>query len=267
MQKIRTIAFVINMIGINALTLPALAAPIMVDSVGIEECFNEAERLSRLTCYDLLLDRDEITDTQNEIEGITNITPLIPAALIFAEKLITAPDRTEENVRVTLIERANSVILHGSGENGVFDLIDTSIPQDAFDIMRADNDLYLALPSQKDIGEQAVLSASCQNNITRLKVYFDVPFSGKTQKARFYGGKTLINDGSEARHVWVRGDGYVLENARGLDAIRLLSQLSQGQLGQISVGTGEDVRSAFFDTDALRAALPMLQRHCSWSFP
>ncbi|MCV6596899.1 MAG: hypothetical protein OIF40_07430, partial [Mangrovicoccus sp.] len=50
-----------------------------------------------------------------------------------------------------------------------------------------------------------------------------------------------------------------------LDSIKLIQHITNGTLGQIAIGRGENIRSAFFPMPALAKALPLVAHHCSWT--
>ena len=238
-----------------------LAETVTLEREQVRFCFDKAERLERLRCYDRVLNRpgfsDEGTRDKDEAENI-------PQALAFAMSLLETRDRVENRVHITLIDRETGDRLRGGRYGGVFELIDIMIPQEEYDVLREESDMFLAMKSEEKIGEPAILVLSCEGDISHLKLYLGTPFEGKYADARFYGSSALGSDMVEQRSMWVRGAGHALESPRGLDTIKLLRRLTTGSLGQISIGEGREPRSAFFDTDALTEALPYLARHCGW---
>lgn len=223
------------------------------------------ERLARLACYDQVLLRPEITDTAPTLAAET-IENTIEPAVVEVTKLLNSPYATDDGVFVTLTDRETGGTLAALGDDGILNASPQQQATEEFEAMRLETDLFLVLPSVTEIGEQAALVVSCQNNITHLQVYWFERFEGRAEDVRFYYDTSLSDgDSNEDRRFRVRGNGFILENARGLDSIRLVQEMSKTQRIQISVGAGADVRSAFFDTDALPTALPMTARHCSWS--
>lgn len=262
MQKISIVITVACLVATQALAQD-ISGSVMVDERELNTCFQTVERLERLMCYDTVLKRVEISDTVPVSKPSPEQIPK-PNSVMFSGRLLGREAVEKDGAFITLINRDSGDTLSNDSEDGAFDLVDPPLDQEQLQTLRQENDLYVAIKSKDGIGEKTILVASCENNITRLKIYFYTPFEGRTEIARFYSGESLSEDNSEVRHMWVRGDGYILENARGLDSIRLLKQLSHGLLGQISFRDGDDVRSSFFDTSPLNTAIPLLSRHCSW---
>ena len=235
----------------------------------LEQCFSKSERLARLKCYDLLLERPQLLEEDTaavETDQVERVAQL-PPAISYANDLLISQHLIEDRVHITL-RRADGgeyqefIEFEGGDLKG---FLDEPRSEEQAEQLRLDTDLFLAIESDTSIGEAATLILSCENNISRLKVVFHQPFDGRFVDARFYGSETLSDENSLSRKLWVRGDGYLLENARGLDSIKLIARLISGALSQVSVGNGENIRSAFFETEALTKALPYLARHCSWS--
>lgn len=240
-----------------------------VSESALEQCFAQSERLARLECYDVLLERPQLLEdvaAAEETEQEERAAQL-PRAITYANDLLTSQDLIGGSIHMTL-RRADGgehqALIEFEG-GGLEDFLDEPRSKEEAKRLRLENDLFLALESDTSIGEAATLILSCENNISRLKVVFSQPFDGRFVDARFYGSETLSDESSLSRKLWVRSDGYLLENARGLDSIRLIARIVSGALSQISVGNGENIRSAFFETEALGKALPYLARHCSWS--
>lgn len=248
-----------------ALVCSAASAQDFVPRTDLQPCFEMEERLSRLACYDQVLKRPDVTDTQaNTVPEPPEDT--IEPAIIEAAKLLNSPYITEDGVFVTLRDRETGGTLSALGEEGLLNSPKPPKITEKFETLRLETDLFLVLPSEQEIGEQAVLVVSCQNNITHLQVYWYERFEGRSEDVRFYYDTSLSDgDSNEDRRFRVRGNGFIIENARGLDSIRLVQEMSKTQRIQVSVGVGADVRSAFFNTEALPSALPMTARHCSWS--
>ena len=239
-----------------------------VDEV-LRGCFDTIERLARLKCYDDYFGRPNLIGdlgTKEEVVPVERIAT-VPPAIAYANALLNAPDRIEETVAVTFkpVEGVEEPMPLDWSEEGLIAFLSAPRSEEEDKRLRLENDLFLAVESDASIGEPATLILSCENNISRLKVVFGEPFDGKFIDARFYASETLTEDKSLQRKLWIRGQGYLIENARGLDSIQLMARIVSGSRSQIAVGNGETIRSAFFETDALKKGLPLLARQCSWS--
>lgn len=252
--------------------LPVTSQPVpdqTVQGAQLQICFDESERLARLKCYDDLLERPRTVEEAakpQETDAVERVAQL-PKAIEYANSLLFGKNLVEETVSVSLrpVEESSAELPEGVGEDGILGFLKSPFTDEDLKALRGSYDLFLAIASDETIGEAATLLLSCENNISRLKIVFSEPFEGRFVDARFYGSENLTDDAGLHRKLWVRGEGYLLENARGLDAIKLMGRIVAGARSQISVGNGEAVRSAFFETDALRDALPLLAQHCSWS--
>lgn len=231
----------------------------VVDMVPLETCFAQRERLSRLECYDTLLQRPQIQNTAPVVQE----KPEIPHVVTQAWEFLESPDRVDEDVAVTMINRQTGAKFVG-GEDGLITTLNAPLSEEALSERKAEYDLFLVLSSDPTVGEDATLIVSCENEITRLKIIYSESFEGRFAEARFYGRETLAGEDGVERKLWVHGQGYMLENARGLDSIRLIQHITAGDLGQIAVGRGDHIRSAFFATPALKKAIPLAARQCSW---
>ncbi len=267
MFKIRTLKNTFSLVAFSAaLTSPTMAqeAGGTIDRALLTPCFEDSERLSRLECYDSVLERPEVTDVTPEPEP--EPAPQIVPAIAFLTGLMTSPDVSENGVAVTLRERDNGASLRVFDEEGEVDLRTRAGEPVDPETYRDDTDLFLALQSIEGQGEDATLVVSCQNDITRFRIYWYQPFETRTTSVRFhYDDSVLENEGRELRQFHVRGGGYVTENARGLDSIRLTRAISGAEITQVGIGDSSDLRSAFFNTAALDDVLPLLARHCSWA--
>lgn len=235
----------------------------------LEQCFALSERLARLECYDVLLGRPQLLDDRKAEEEPVQIERVaeLPRAISYANDLLNGTDLIGGEIHMTLRRSdggENQEFIAFEGE-GLEDFLNEQRTEEEAKKLRVENDLFLAIESDTSIGEPATLILSCENNISRLKVVFNQPFGGRFVGARFFGSEKLSEESALSRKLWVRSDGYLLENARGLDSIQLIARIVSGALSQVSVGEGEAIRSAFFKTDALKQALPYLARHCSWS--
>ncbi|MGB0903218.1 type VI secretion system-associated protein TagO [Halocynthiibacter sp.] len=267
MFKIRTLIGTFSLAAFSAALAPPLLAQegaVTIDRELLTPCFEDNERLSRLECYDRVLARPEVTDVTPEPEP--EPAPQIVPAIAFLTGLLTSPDVSENGVAMILRERDNGANLRVFDDEGEVDLrtlagetVDPETYQD-------DTDLFLALQSLEGQGEDATLVVSCQKDITRFRIYWYEPFATRTTSVRFhYDDSVTENEGRELRQFHVRGDGYVTENARGLDSIRLTRAISAADITQVGIGDSSNLRSAFFNTAALDEMLPLLAHHCSWA--
>ncbi|WP_039017025.1 type VI secretion system-associated protein TagO [Halocynthiibacter namhaensis] len=236
----------------------------LFDRTLLAPCFNDTERLSRLECYDRVLARP--TDEEVTAEVVTPLVPAVIPALVFTAGLLASPYVTEAGVYVSLKDRETGRELPAfDNEGNTFELT-TVEGETESSPLKEDTDVFLALESQAGGDEPAVLVVSCENNITRFRVFWYTPFEERYTSVRFHYDNALSEEGGrELRRFRVRQNGYAVENARGLDSIRLTKGLSAAEITQVGVGAGENIRSAFFNTAALTEALPIVARHCSWS--
>ena len=267
MFKIRTLISTFSLVAFSA----ALSNPLQaqegvgdIDRSLLTPCFEDNERLSRLECYDTVLQRPKVTDV-TPAPAPAPKAPVIPA-IAFLTGLMTSPDVSENGVAVSLRARDNGASLRVFDVEGEVDLRDAAGEPVDLETYRDDTDIFLALQSVEGQGEDATLVASCQNDITRFRIYWYEPFATRTTSVRFhYDDSVTENTGRELRQFHVRGGGYVTENARGLDSIRLTRAISGADMTQVGIGDSENLRSAFFNTSALNDVLPLLARHCSWA--
>ncbi|WP_259779347.1 type VI secretion protein [Aestuariispira ectoiniformans] len=261
MQKIRTLIFAAAgcLVGTSAWT----AETISLDPADVGKCFSETDRLDRLGCYDRLLGRPGIDDIGRPVAtGGTGLTGETPPAVTFVEGFLATSATTAQGVHVTLLDRSTGEPVKVG--DGVASLIDEPGGEQGDERLGRNADVYLALRNIDDARTDGALLVSCENNITRMRIKWGTPFETATVPARFLFGDTLTDEGSIKRVLRVGGQGYLLESARGLESIRLLRKMIAGSRVQISAGRGQAVRSLFFNANALRDALPMVGRHCSW---
>ena len=268
MFKIRTLENTFFSIAFSvAYVVPLYAqeAVGVIDRSLLVPCFEKNERLSRLECYDTVLKRPEVTDSAPELDPKPDAQ--IAPAIAFLSSLINSWDISENGVIVTLREHDSGSSLRVYNDEGEVQLRSQAGKHVDPETYQESTDLFLALPNIEGQGEKATLVASCQNDITRLRIYWYEPFETRTTSVRFhYDDSVTQNEGRELRQFHVRGNGYVTENARGLDSIRLTRALSGSEISQVGIGVNSDLRSAFFNTAALNDVLPLLAHHCSWAF-
>ena len=255
-----------------ALAGESAAQQIVLDGAAVEACLSEDDRIDRLGCYDLLLGRPSdppaLLPPPEPIaaEGVSEI----PAETRAFQRLFQTPTVTDEGVAVTVLANdTGQAVLRDpdrflqqimSGQSG-----------DQSEAFRRDHDVFLAIPTLPDQGEEGMLVVSCENNITHLRAIWPTPFDRSAIASRFLFGNALA-DPSRQRDMVLRArpGGFELIGPRGLESIRMLGEAVSGQRLQIATGTGsgagpDAVRSLFFDMEPLRAALPLVARHCSWS--
>ncbi|MEQ5778150.1 hypothetical protein J4E05_21680 [Thalassospira sp. NFXS8] len=264
MQKIRTVSVMALMMVCGGISVDAQAQTV-IDDTALGACFAKANRLDRLGCYDSLLGRPNTGD-----EGITVSRAVVeedektPVAVSYVNGFLRSADVTPQGVAVTLLDHKSGAKITGGKDGSLLDRINPPRDRAAFDALRRKADLYLALSSLADAGEQGAMLVSCENNITRLRLMWKDAFSGRTADARFLYGGSIAQENATGTVLRVNGQGHILETPRGLESIRLLKTISDGSRIQVSVDAGQEQRSLFFDADALRGALPMMGRHCAW---
>lgn len=231
----------------------------------VNACFEMNERLARLECYDTLLGRPGEIDLNVQSPQTDADAPVqTPNAIQFVEKLIEKGQSTENGVLVALLERGGHKRYATQGKTAV-EFMKSIRSQADIETVRETANLYIILPSIKTLGEEAVLVASCIEDITNLDIYWYQSLGKREVTARFLTGNELsINTPVVKRQIKITGSGYILSNPRGLESIRTLNKFASGARGQVSIEQGNTVRSSFFETRALRNVLPFIAKHCSW---
>jgi type VI secretion system VasI family protein len=250
---------IVILIALTVLVSPAEAESVLTVSEGaVKTCFEARERLERLACYDRVLQRPMTEDVVLPPPAPT-VSQARAAAEADLKTVLSTPWQSDDGVLITLQSHDNGDILHDP-----FTLLAEAKTRP--DKLPAD--LYLALRSDPATGVAATLVLSCRNAITELQIYWPETLSGTVADVRLYYGRSLNDPADhEDRRFKVRGDGILLENARGLDSIRLARMLAGTAITQVSVGSGTDVRSAFFETVRFEPVLGLIGQQCAWSNP
>ena len=242
----------------------AAAATISVERAEIERCFEEPDRLDRLACYDDVLANPNVMSTGVPVAQAVAPAVLAPSVRNARVKRDSAL-RTQSDVAVTVLNRATGTQndIPGAAEASLFRRLYTATVSPAF---RAENDIHLAIASIDQTGEPGILLVSCENNITHLRVQWDQPFSDTTVDTQVYFG-SMIGDRSATidQHMRVQGDGHLLVAPRGLESIRILTRIVSGERVNFSTNSDNQLRSMFFDMNALRGSLDLIARNCSWA--
>lgn len=258
---------VLQILPFCALVLSGAAAQAqnaaLQDTPEFATCFAQDDRIRRLICYDDLFGRPAERDLKAAVVPAP-VTPTLPAAVERSWGLLQSATITPEGVAVTIIDRETGKKAI-AGPDGFLAEIDPPTDSEAFDDFKSSYDLKLALPSQPASTEPGVLLLSCENNITSMKVLWTTQSSSRFETTRFHAGQNLSDAARDLLTLRTEADGYLLAAPRGLESIRLVQALARGADAQITIGDGVNVRSLFFDAQALRAALPLIARQCSWS--
>ncbi len=252
---------------VASFTQPAAAQNVVLQTETLNTCLNEDDRVDRLSCYDSLFERpaDPAPLLTSPIP-VANPNGFRPPRARELEALLQSSAITDEGVAVTVLSTATGERMFTDPNTFMTDITARQTQSDS-ETFRRGHDVYLAIPTLPNAGEQGALIISCENNITHMRTLWQTQHNNNVVRTRVLFGETFTD--AERRleiRMRVRAGGYVLLAPRGLESIRVLSRATAGQRLQITTGeTADDLRSLFFDVEPLRAALPLVARHCSWS--
>lgn len=225
--------------------------------INAEACFDIAIGRDRLQCYDQSLGRP-FGRTQLPVEdleqpnagGLSVAAPYLNSSISLGAVQITL---SEDGLRLPFDAEA-------------YELLDPQSDGDRYREMSLKTNLDMALESDIEAGEPAILLLSCRQDITELRLIWDESFSGTQRQVDFYAGQTLSDRARISHAMRIDPAGNTLEMPRGLPSIRLVSDLLSGPHFQVAVNRpNEPPLFAIFDTSDLRRALPMQARFCYWS--
>lgn len=221
----------------------------------MQQCAGLTDSLERLVCYDRVYQSTNMAPVEPGGPSLPEQDE--PAAMQEALDYLSSPKIVGDQLHLTLIDSRTGTAL----DDSAFD--DLAKGGAALDDMRERADFVMAMAATPDSSETAVLTVACRAGITEMRVYWTNPFNSQRIQLRLRRG-----DGAgEMVAMRTKGDGFILEAPRGLEAIRIIRRMveqSRIELLAGEAGVGR-ARSAFFEMRDLRAGLGLQARICSWS--
>ncbi len=243
-----------------ALALFGNSYALNVDDDALKNCQSVTARLDRLFCYDELLG--------TKIMGV-NTSPVDPTSPMTADAkrafhLAASKERSDKDIALALY-KSNTMDVWEEYDAPLFGYLEGLNETDVEDLKQK-ADLWLALESREDTGVKSVLALSCQTNITNFEIYLQTPLPTGYNKVRFISSNISRNSSRDVElRVRTISKGYKLQMPRGLEGIRLIGQLLNDDVLQMSFHNGDEIQSAFFDTNKLNTVIKHLGRHCDWA--
>lgn len=243
---------------------PAWSLAATVKDDALQTCMDVSARLDRLSCYDALF--GVVPDPLDaQAKGINPLREARkPEAHRHFDRLMASKYKTENGVTVSFWDALNQKDIHDLEDFPAF--LDAGWNSELTKLFVHDTSVFVAIASNAELGEAGGLVASCENNISHLRFFWDAPIEGRVIEATLLFGDDISQTRQvERMRMRITDEGYVINTPRGLEAINVLQTIGQGPRGQVSIGKRENLRSLFFETEPLSDALPIISRHCGWT--
>lgn len=246
----------------------AFAETVELDAHSVVLCVAEDDSVERLSCYDILHGR--LSDPPPALPEVAPIaapedTDSLEVTNTY-RAFFDSSTVTDKGVSVTVRDNRTGTPVLTNPATFMDDIQKRQTAKDS-EAFRTGHDVFLAVSTLPELGEDGMMVVSCENNITHLRAIWTTPFDRSAIASRFVVGESLTDPAQSHDMVLrARSGGFELLGPRGLESIRMLREAVSGPRLQIAVGeASDDTRSLFFDMEPIRAALPLVARQCSWS--